>query len=169
MKISKTVRNLIIYYSTVALIGSGIGFYNEKDQPFDQNSIMIDYSIGAHRGDSSFAVENTKEAIVLASENEDVDYIEVDIRMSLDRKLYLSHDDNLLTEDGNKKISEMMSADINRSKFIYVKDDKINYFDLLSDKDGREILRRIKCLNGSTYSIISLNDAMKLFGDKKIK
>ena len=168
MKINKTVKNLIIYYSTVALIGSGIGFHNEKAQPIDANSIMIDYSIGAHRGDSSFAVENTKEAIVLASENDDVDYIEVDVRMSLDRKLYLSHDDNILTEDGNKKISEMMSADINRSKFIYVKDDKINYFDLISDKDGREILRRIKNLKGNTYSIISLNDAMKLFGDKKI-
>ena len=168
MKLIKSVRNLVIYGSTIALIGSGIGFHNEKEQPIDANSIMIDYSIGAHRGDSSFAVENTKEAIVLASENDDVDYIEVDVRMSLDRKLYLSHDDNILTDDGNKKISEMMSADINKSTFLYVKDEKIDYFDLLIDNDGREIIRRIKSLNGDSYSIISLSEAMKLFGNKKI-
>ena len=168
MKLIKSVKNIIVYGSTIALIGSGIGFHSEMRQPVDENATMTDYLIGAHRGDSSLAIENTKESIVLASENNEVDYIEVDVRMSLDGKLYLSHDDYVLTVNGNQNISEMMSADIESSSFIYVKDEKVNYFDLISDKDGREMLRRIRGLNGDSYSIISLSDAMKLFGDKKI-
>ena len=160
MKLIKSVKNIIVCGSTIALIGSGIGFHSEMSQPVDENATMTDYLIGAHRGDSSLAIENTKEAIVLASENDEVDYIEVDVRMSLDGKLYLSHDDDVLTA--------MMSADIEASSFIYVKDEKVNYFDLISDKDGREMLRRIRGLNGDSYSIISLSDAMELFGDKKI-
>lgn len=168
MKLIKSVKNIIVYGSTIALIGSGIGFHSEMRQPVDENATMTDYLIGAHRGESSLAIENTKESIVLASENNEVDYIEVDVRMSLDGKLYLSHDDDVLTANGNQNISEMMSADIEASSFIYVKDEKVNYFDLIFDKDGREMLRRIRGLNGDSYSIISLSDAMKLFGDKKI-
>lgn len=168
MKLIKSVKNIIVYGSTIALIGSGIGFHSEMNQPVDENATMTDYLIGAHRGDSSLAIENTKEAIVLASENDEVDYIEVDVRMSLDGKLYLSHDDDVLTANGNQNISEMMSADIEATEFIHVKDEKINYFDLISDKDGREMLKRIRGLNGYSYRIISLSDAMKLFGDKKI-
>ena len=168
MKLIKSVKNIIVYGSTIALIGSGIGFHSEMNQPVDENAIMTDYLIGAHRGDSSLAIENTKEAIVLASENDEVDYIEVDVRMSLDGKLYLSHDDNVLTANGKQNISKMMSADIDVSEFTHIKDEKINYFDLLLDKDGREMLSRLRELNGDSYSIISLSDAMKLFGDKKI-
>ena len=168
MKLIKSVKNIIVYGSTIALIGSGIGFHNDMNQPVDDNATMTDYLIGAHRGESSLAIENTKEAIVLASENDEVDYIEVDVRMSLDGKLYLSHDDDVLTTYGNQNISEMMSADIEATEFIHVKDEKINYFDLISDKDGREMLKRIRGLNGDSYRIISLSDAMKLFGDKKI-
>ena len=168
MKIIKSVKNLVVYGSTIALIGSGIGFHNEMNQSIDENATMTDYLIGAHRGESSLAVENTKEAIVLASENDEVDYIEVDVRMSKDGKLYLSHDDDVLTLDGNINISEMMSAEIDNTEFIHIKDEKINYFDLIFDSDGREMLRRIRGLNGDSYSIISLSDAMKLFGDKKI-
>ena len=168
MKLIKSVKNIIVYGSTIALIGSGIGFHNEMKQPVDENATMTDYLIGAHRGESSLAIENTKEAIVLASENDEVDYIEVDVRMSKDGKLYLSHDDDVLTLDGNINISEMMSAEIDNTEFIHIKDEKINYFDLIFDSDGREMLRRIRGLNGDSYSIISLSDAMKLFGDKKI-
>ena len=168
MKLIKSVKNIIVYGSTIALIGSGIGFHSEMNQPVDENAIMTDYLIGAHRGDSSLAIENTKEAIVLASENDEVDYIEVDVRMSLDGKLYLSHDDNVLTANGKQNISRMMSADIDASEFTHIKDEKINYFDLLLDKDGREMLSRLRELNGDSYSIISLSDAMKLFRDKKI-
>ena len=168
MKIIKSVKNLVVYGSTIALIGSGIGFHNEMNQSIDENATMTDYLIGAHRGESSLAIENTKEAIVLASENDEVDYIEVDVRMSKDGKLYLSHDDDVLTLDGNINISEMMSAEIDNTEFIHIKDEKINYFDLIFDSDGREMLRRIRGLNGDSYSIISLSDAMKLFGDKKI-
>lgn len=168
MKIIKSVKNLIVYGSTIALIGSGIGFHNDMRQPVDENATMTDYLIGAHRGESSLAIENTKEAIVLASENDEVDYIEVDVRMSMDGKLYLSHDDDVLTLDGNINISEMMGAEIDNTEFIHIKDEKINYFDLIFDSDGREMLRRIRGLNGDSYSIISLSDAMKLFGDKKI-
>ena len=131
MKLIKSVKNIIVYGSTIALIGSGIGFHSEMRQPVDENATMTDYLIGAHRGESSLAIENTKESIVLASENNEVDYIEVDVRMSLDGKLYLSHDDYVLTANGNQNISEMMSADIESSSFIYVKDEKVNYFDLI--------------------------------------
>ena len=37
-----------------------------------------------------------------------------------------------------------------------------------SDNNGREMLSRLRELNGDSYSIISLSDAMKLFRDKKI-
>ncbi len=168
MKIIKSVKNLVIYGSTIALIGSGVGFYNETTSPIEDYSIETDYLIGAHRGDSSLAVENTGEAIELARDNEVVDYIEIDVRMTKDGKFYLSHDDDVLSANGNKNISDMMSADIEAGEFVYIKDEKVNYFDLIFDEEGRSMLKRFRDLNGNHYNIISLSDAMKLFGDKKV-
>ena len=69
-----------------------------------------------HLESIDFSVETGKSASeqiyvpVLFSENDEVDYIEVDVRMSLDGKLYLSHDDNVLTANGKQNISKIPSA-----------------------------------------------------------
>ncbi len=168
MKLNKSVKNLIIYGSTIAIIGSGIGFHSETKSPIENQTIETDYLIGAHRGDSSLAVENTEEAIKLANKNEAVEYIELDIRMSKDKVFFLSHDDNILSTKGNQKISEMTSTEINNSTFIYLKDETVDYFNLIFDEDGREMLKRFRSLNKDTYQLISLEDALSLIKDKKI-
>ena len=63
MKLIKSVKNIIVYGSTIALIGSGIGFHSEMNQPVDENAIMTDYLIGAHRGDSSWQLKTQKKQL----------------------------------------------------------------------------------------------------------
>ena len=62
-----------------------------------------DISLVAHRGFSSLAVENSKESILLALNDDNIDGIEFDIRLTKDNVLVLSHG-NSITSNDNKKI-----------------------------------------------------------------
>jgi glycerophosphoryl diester phosphodiesterase len=68
----------------------------------------------AHRGDSSQALENSLDAIRLAL-SLPVDMIELDLRMSLDKMLYVLHDETTgRTADRNITIERSTSEDISR-------------------------------------------------------
>lgn len=71
-------------------------------------------AITAHRGSSIKAPENTLAAIEQAI-IDGADYVEIDVRLTQDNEVVLSHDDNLLRLTGlNQRLSEMTSEEASR-------------------------------------------------------
>ena len=68
--------------------------------------------IVAHRGANTFAPENTWASSALALEH-GADYIEIDVRESVDGVLYIIHDSTVdRTTDGSGNIADMHSSDL---------------------------------------------------------
>jgi hypothetical protein len=66
-----------------------------------------DYKFVAHRGFSSMEIENSKEAIISVNNLPCASAIEVDVRLTRDNKLVLSHDDSLSkVSESDLKVSE---------------------------------------------------------------
>ena len=89
----KKIRNLVIF-STIFCLGtctvvkdvqaSGIKYLNETSR-FVKEINSDEFLIAAHRGFSSLEVENTADSIICASNEEYIDYIEIDVRMTKDK------------------------------------------------------------------------------------
>lgn len=71
-------------------------------------------AITAHRGSSFRAPENTLAAIEQAIAD-GADYVEIDVRLTKDNRVVLSHDDNLLRLTGlNQRLSEMTLEEVRK-------------------------------------------------------
>ena len=68
--------------------------YTKSIESFDENFIDDDFLVAAHRGFSSKEIENTTNSIILAKNTKYIDYIELDVRLTKDRKLILSHNNS---------------------------------------------------------------------------
>lgn len=175
MDIKNGIKNFILFGSTIAIIGSGIGFGIEKCSS-EGNMISTasysdyddDFEIGAHRGFSSLAVENTVSSFELARDAGYVDYIEMDARLTSDGEIVLSHNDDVFSWFSSDKLSEMTSSEINDSSFRYVADDVGTYLGTLFSSEGRTIRGRMYALNGTSYNVAFLDEGIESCGDKKI-
>ena len=96
----KKSTKVIIYISALSLFSQGIKYtickgkdnsYNNYILNMANDSVSDDIKISAHRGFSSKAVENTKEAIFLANNEKYIDYIEIDARLTKDGEIILAH------------------------------------------------------------------------------
>lgn len=103
----------------------------------------------AHRGNGSKYKGNTKEAILTVSTYEYVDGVEIDVRMTKDKKFILSHSGYLLTDRGSfMKISNTPYAQIKKEKNITRLEDvlkdfpknKTLFLDLKIGKDDEKYL-----------------------------
>lgn len=174
MDIKSGIKNFILFGSTIAIIGSGISFGLDKcssEGDLVSTACYTDYDdfdIGAHRGFSSLAVENTVSSFEMAQNASYVDYIEMDARLTGDGEIVLSHNDDVYNLFQSDKISEMTSDDLNTRSFSYIADDIGTFFGTLFDEEGRTIRRRMYDLNGSVYEIASLDEGIEACGDKKI-
>jgi len=164
------VKNLILYITAASIIScsyslSKANFYSNKD---DDCVTSEDFRIAAHRGFSSIKVENSKEAIEEASSKEYIDYIEIDIRLTSDNEIVLSHDDTLyLTKSNTINISETNKEELESTTFIH----KANILSsILNDNLDSYIekIKRIIKLSNCKYKLCTLEDAIAEAGDKKI-
>lgn len=88
--------------------------------------------IVAHRGYSSLEYENSLESIILANESDCVDAIEVDVRMTNDEFLVLSHNNKIKTEINKTKVSDMTYDEfmnVKLTKEIILNSKNYNLFD----------------------------------------
>lgn len=171
MGLKNGIKNLIVYGSAVAIIGSGFCFgLNRASSEVETvgNFSYEDFDIAAHRGFSSIAVENTSWSFDLASQAPYVDYIEMDARLTEDGKLVLAHDDIVVAPFYKNNISDMTYDDVTSKSFTYYSDDLKIYFDNLFGQDGKTIINRLSGLNGITYNVIGLEDGIDDCGEKKI-
>ena len=171
MGLKNGIKNLIVYGSAIAIIGSGFCFgLNQASSEVETvgNFSYEDFDIAAHRGFSSIAVENTTRAFDLASQALYVDYIEMDARLTEDGKLVLAHDDEVVAPFYKNNISDMTYDEVTDKSFTYYSDDIKVYFDNLFGQDGKTIINRLSNLNGITYNVVGLDDGLEFCGDKKI-
>lgn len=171
MGLKNGIKNLIVYGSAIAIIGSGFCFgLNQASSEVETvgNFSYEDFDIAAHRGFSSIAVENTTRAFDLASQALYVDYIEMDARLTEDGKLVLAHDDEVIAPFYKNNISDMTYDEVTNKNFTYYSDDIKVYFDNLFGQDGKTIINRLSNLNGITYNVVGLDDGLEFCGDKKI-
>lgn len=83
------------------------GAYIYFSNIFDDIVFTRRAEVAAHRGSEKRAPENSMEAIALAVE-EGADYVEIDVRLTKDGFVVLSHDEDLMRTAGvNKKVSEL--------------------------------------------------------------
>lgn len=175
----RKINKFTLYIGSLALILSGVKVnlckkeskkYTEEVEEYINNFKEDDFLIAAHRGYSSKEIENTKQAISLASETPYVDYIEMDIRLTNDEELILSHDNTLYSQNMRYlKISEENLKDINDEKLIYFSDRlPLEIGNLFNDTNGNILNSQSKELNKKEYKLVTLKEAIKNCKDKKV-
>lgn len=126
-----------------------------------------DFEISAHRGFSSLEVENSKEAIVLAAEQDYIDYIEVDARLTKDGRIVLSHNDTILFDSSKiTKISSLNYKEIIETDLVYKPD--ILHIETTNISEEFFLLKRTIKLNNTKYRLISLLEGLDLADNKKV-
>lgn len=110
VKLKKIFVTVIVFITTIADI-SLVGEYIMNGSHVIED-IFISTSVTAHRGGAKFVPENTMYAVRYAIESS-ADYIEIDVQLSADKKIFLLHDDSLKRTTGvNKNAYTMKYEDI---------------------------------------------------------
>ena len=167
-------KKIAIFITTFILLVSGIKYKLYKDVSKLERKIKIktehmqndDYFIVSHRGFSSLEVENTKEAIVLAADKDYIDAIEFDVRMTKDGKAIISHDNSLCEKlFKTTNVSSLTYEEAINKQFVYY---QFPIQDLYLTAENALIRTREFDLNGRTYQLIGLSDAITACKDKII-
>lgn len=137
-------------------------------------TLLENTKFDAHKGDSWKYPENSKQAIISAFQNDDVDAVEFDVRMTKDHKLVIRHDDLLLsTTSSFKKISDMTLDELKKLRVSAHKVDYfLHYFQALQGKGeefGKHQLKLLRDLLGMKDEILTLEELLQIAPkDKKL-
>lgn len=179
VKISLTLISLI-------LIASFSKYKNSiNDIKFFHSIQNLKPIVMAHRGSTKNAAENTMESINEAI-NLKAEFSEIDVRLTKDNVVVLSHDDNIkrLTKE-NVKISDLTFNELKEKKILY-NNKKFNFVDLktvLKNTDGkiklnvelkpekkkeRELVKEVnKLLENYTHNVIISSLSVKTLKEFK--
>lgn len=176
----KLVTGLTLYSTSILmLLTAGIKIklckdksheYTKSIESFDENFIDDDFLVAAHRGFSSKEIENTTNSITLAKNTKYIDYIELDVRLTKDRKLILSHNNSHVIGYHSKIFISSETLDsLNNYNFYYLNDSgKISIDNMFNTKDGDLVTSRASNLDSEKYKICTLSEGLKACGNKKI-
>lgn len=168
------ISKLVIYATTTFIIGTGVNLKIQDDKSKDFEKTVYNYAesfesdnylIAAHRGYSSLEIENTKEAIELASNCDYIDYIEFDARLTKDGVLVISHNDKI---DDNTYVSKSYYNDLISKDYTYNTDSKNSISEFFNKNKDKYIINRNGRLNEKKYNVISLSEALSYCGNKKV-
>ena len=169
-------RKIVIFATLISIATSNatIKFYKDKSIKYIDHIVSYadsieedEYQIAAHRGFSSLEIENTKQAINLASSKSYIDIIEIDTRMTRDNKLVLSHNDNLLVRPNEMVyVSEMNYDTVTNTNYIYMS----RQFHTLSlfNEDYFLIDDRIREQDYKHFHVVGLREGLEACKDKKV-
>ena len=175
----KKIKKLTLYSTTLLMILTGVKIKSSKDKSKEFTNKVLTYTndfdsdnfkIAAHRGFSSLEVENTKDAITLADNTKYIDYIEVDVRLTKDKKLVLSHDNELI-------IGYQQKIKISNESYESLKD--YTYYNLsysipttiknlFNSNNGDILIQRSKDLETKKYQLPSLKEGIDSCNNKKL-
>ena len=163
-------KRVAIYFASFIIAFCGIKYKISKEvNKFEQKiktkveNFDDEYLIAAHRGFSSLEVENTKEAIILATSKDYIDAIEVDARMTKDGKIILSHGKYLFEGLIPKKISSLTYEEIINKNFMYYKPYVPN---LLITSENILVNKRELDLSFRSFQVISLLEGLSYCKNK---
>ena len=168
------LSKLVIYATTTFIIGTGVNLKIQDNKSKDFEKTVYNYAesfesdnylIAAHRGYSSLEIENTKEAIELASNCDYIDYIEFDARLTKDGVLVISHNDKI---DDNTYVSKSYYNDLISKDYTYNTDSKNSISEFFNKNKDKYIINRNGRLNEKKYNVISLSEALSYCGNKKV-
>ena len=168
------ISKLVIYATTTFIIGTGVNLKIQDNKSKDFEKAVYNYAesfesdnylIAAHRGYSSLEIENTKEAIELASNCDYIDYIEFDARLTKDGVLVISHNDKI---DDNTYVSKSYYNDLISKDYTYNTDSKNSISEFFNKNKDKYIINRNGRLNEKKYNVISLSEALSYCGNKKV-
>ncbi|MDO5003807.1 MAG: glycerophosphodiester phosphodiesterase family protein [bacterium] len=176
----KLATNITLYSTTLLLLVTG-GIkiklckdksyeYTKSIESFDENFIDDDFLVAAHRGFSSKEIENTANSITLAKNKKYIDYIELDVRLTKDNNLVLSHNNNLVIGYNCKTtISNETLESLDNYNFYYLNNSfNKNITNIFNTTDGDIITSRASNIDYKKYKICTLNEGLKACGNKKI-
>lgn len=173
------IKKLGLYFGTSILLISGTKIelcrheskkFTDQVNEYTSNFISDDFYVAAHRGYSSLEVENTKNSIIKADQTDYIDYIEMDVRMTEDKKLILSHDNLVINADNEIiNISKNSYDSICNDEYVYCSFPTYNKVtNLFNTTNGDIRVNRTKKLQNSLYDIPTLLEGLKCCKDKKI-
>ncbi len=176
---TKKIKKFTLYFSTGLMILTGgikIKLCKDESKTFTKKVISYtdnfttdDFLVAAHRGFSSLEIENTLNSFSLANSKDYIDYIEIDIRLTKDKKLVLSHNNCLLTLQNksvnisSKKLCELQEMD------FYCPNNPLLNINLSGDEINEDILKtRRKKLYPKKYQLTSLLECINEQLNKKL-
>ena len=125
------------------------------EKNIENHSYESDLNIISHRGFSSIEIENSEKAIEKGFESKCSDGVEVDVRLTKDDYIILSHN-KVVKGIGN--VEEKNFVDIKNKKYAIEKESKLKcYFDTLLDIDGKLEFDRNNLLSNKKEKMISIN------------
>lgn len=124
--------------------------------------------IYAHRGFSSVYPENSIEAIKEAIKYDYIDGIEIDIRMTKDKKFVLIHNRDVNeVSNGFGNVSDYILDELKELDFHYNKTDyKISLLKSFISKDGLIQRKRLKSIKKHKFKVITLEEVLEIIKDK---
>ena len=169
-------RKMALLVAGALLFTTGLSAHLNREKSDDIASRVFSYSesvddddflVSAHRGFSSLQVENTVEALSLASEKNYIDYIEMDARLTKDHRLVLSHDNQLLiSPDCTQEVSSSNYDSLMEQSFYY--GSMPNHFSLWRSPESGFLIGRYVALNGEEFHLCGLLEGIEACRDKKI-
>ena len=137
---------ILIFYILISINDIQVISHNERHIGSNINFV-------AHRGYSSLEYDNSYESIILANKSECVDAIEVDVRMTNDGYLVLSHNNKIKTEISKTKVSDM-----SYEEFMNV---KLSRQISIEDKNNITLDIKEKYAKGTTADIYNVLDIVQ--------
>lgn len=124
--------------------------------------------IYAHRGFSSTYPENSIEAIKEAIRYDYIDGVEIDIRMTKDKRFVLIHNRNIKSvSNGVGNVSHYTLEELKKLDFHYNKISyKISLLKSFVNKDGIILRKKLRNMRKYKFKIVTLEDVLDIIQDK---
>lgn len=126
--------------------------------------------IYAHRGLSNEYVPNSLESIIACMDKNYIDGIEIDVRMTKDKRFVLFHDKKINGHCAKK--GKIIDYNLNELTSINFKLKRIEYynkiFGTINKKDGKAIRNNIKKIRNMTYKIVTLDKVLEIINNKEL-
>lgn len=169
---NRNIKQLFITSAFVLLIATSTTFIiNDVESSkitkiINQDDDETTISVIAHRGLSSLEIENSFEAIKLGLQDKSTTGVEIDIRLTKDKKIVVIHDDEI----NNKKVSTSTLEELQKEKIKANIPTTTDYITSLFDNISGNLIRtRFQIVQNKTTKISTLKEILDLYRDYQEK
>lgn len=169
---NRNIKQLFITSAFVLLIATSSTFIindvesSKITKMINQDNDETTISVVAHRGLSSLEIENSFEAIKLGLQDKSTTGVEIDIRLTKDKKIVVIHDNEI----NNKKVSTSTLEELQKVKVKANIPTASDYVTSLIDNISGNLIRtRFQIVQNKTTKISTLKEILELYKDYQEK